>query len=49
MPKNNPDAWGVKADGSNLLGRLLMELRDSTTLHYRLPNDALNFITPIKE
>ena len=54
MRKKNPDAWGVKADGNNyvgpnLLGRLLMELRDNGTLHYHLPNDALAFITAIKK
>lgn len=53
MPKKNPDAWGVKADGNNyvgpnILGRLLMELRDNAPLSYHLPNDALTFITAIK-
>ena len=54
MSKKNPDAWGVKADGNNyvgpnLLGRLLMELRNSGTLHYHLPNDAFTFITALKK
>lgn len=42
------DTWGVvmegeKYIGSNLLGRLLMELRDNTRLEYRLPQDMINF------
>lgn len=53
MPKKNPDAWGVKAIGDNfvgpnLLGRLLMELRDNGTLEYNLPDDAFDFIDIIK-
>ncbi len=53
MPKKNPDAWGVKPDGGNfsgpnLLGRLLMELRDNGTLEYSLPADALAFIEVLK-
>jgi predicted NAD-dependent protein-ADP-ribosyltransferase YbiA (DUF1768 family) len=53
MPKKRPDAWGVKLEGENfvgpnLLGRLLMELRDQGTLEYHLPNDALDFITVLK-
>jgi len=49
FPKKQPDAWGVKADGDNyigpnILGRLLMELRDNGTLEYNLPADALAFI-----
>ncbi len=53
MPKKNSDAWGVKADGNNyvgpnLLGRLLMELRDNAPLHYHLPPNALTFITTLK-
>ena len=47
--KKNPDAWGVKLQddnfvGPNLLGRLLMELRDNGKLDYTLPADALSFI-----
>ena len=50
FPKKTPDTWGVKLQddnfvGPNLLGRLLMELRDTKTLEYKLPNDALNFIS----
>ena len=50
FPKKNADTWGVKlsADGTsyvgpNLLGRLLMELRDNGTLEYTLPEDATHF------
>ena len=47
--KSNPDAWGAKLKdgrfvGPNLLGRLLMELRDNGCLEYNLPDDALDFI-----
>ncbi len=47
--KKNPDAWGVKLRGDNyvgpnLLGRLLMELRDTGRLEYKLPDDAFTFI-----
>lgn len=50
--KSNPDAWGVKLRegeyvGPNLLGRLLMELRDNGRLQYSLPDDALGFIDDI--
>lgn len=43
------DTWGVVRKGelfvgSNLLGRLLMELRDNGKLEYHLPNDIFNFI-----
>lgn len=53
MPKKNPDAWGVKPDGDNftgpnLLGRLLMELRDNSKFEYRLPSDVLDFIEILK-
>ena len=48
--KKNPDTWGAKrsADGTeyvgpNLMGRLLMELRDNGKLEFTLPNDALSF------
>lgn len=49
LTKKNPDAWGVKLQddnfvGPNLLGRLLMELRDNGKLDYTLPADALSFI-----
>lgn len=50
FPKKNPDTWGVKlsADGKsyvgpNLLGRLLMELRDNGSLEYNLPQDSTSF------
>lgn len=53
MPKKSPDAWGVKPSGDNfagpnLLGRLLMELRDNGKLEYHLPPDALDFIKVLK-
>lgn len=53
MPKRQPDSWGVKPSGDefvgpNLLGRLLMELRDNGKLEYHLPADALQFIEEIK-
>jgi predicted NAD-dependent protein-ADP-ribosyltransferase YbiA (DUF1768 family) len=51
--KKNPDAWGVKLQGDNfvgpnLLGRLLMELRDNSKLDYNLPTDSLTFINFLK-
>ena len=51
--KKNPDAWGVKLQGDNfvgpnLLGRLLMELRDTGKLEYQLPDDAFTFIQYLK-
>ena len=51
--KNNPDTWGTKLRdgkyiGPNLLGRLLMELRDSGTLEYTLPEDTFGFLEAIK-
>ena len=50
FPKKQPDTWGVKMkgdmfEGSNLLGRLLMELRDKGVLSYSLPGDALYCLT----
>jgi ribA/ribD-fused uncharacterized protein len=53
FPKKNPDAWGVKFCegqyvGPNLLGRLLMELRDKGRLEYFLPDNALEFIQYLK-
>ena len=49
FPKKNPDTWGVKLQednfvGPNLLGRLLMELRDAGKLEYSLPADAMKFM-----
>ena len=54
FPKKTPDTWGVKLHdetfiGPNLLGRLLMELREKGKLEYELPEDALNFIDILKE
>ena len=48
-----PDSWGVikegdKYVGSNLLGRLLMELRDNGKLTYNLPDDIFDFIKFLK-
>lgn len=47
------DTWGVVRKeeqyiGSNLLGRLLMELRDNGKLDYHLPNDIFGFIGILK-
>ena len=49
FPQKTPNTWGVKRDGDyfvgpNLLGRLLMELRDNGKLEYQLPDDAFAFI-----
>jgi predicted NAD-dependent protein-ADP-ribosyltransferase YbiA (DUF1768 family) len=48
--KKNPDTWGAKlsADGAffegpNLMGRLLMELRDKGTLPCSLPEEMMHF------
>lgn len=51
--KKTADTWGVKLvgdnyEGSNLLGRLLMELRDNGHLEYNLPADSLDFIERLK-
>ena len=51
--KKTPDTWGVKLQGDNyigpnLLGRLLMELRDIGRLDYTLPADALKFLEFLK-
>ena len=50
FPKKNPDTWGAKLSGDgkeyigpNLMGRLLMELRDNGKLDYVLPPDAISF------
>lgn len=47
------DTWGaVRVDdkfmGSNLLGRLLMELRDNHLLEYNLPKDVFDFMEEIR-
>jgi len=46
----NPNTWGAKLSGDgkeyigpNLMGRLLMELRDNGPLDYVLPDDAILF------
>ena len=49
--KKKADTWGAKLvngkyEGSNLLGRLLMELRDNGSLDYNLPSDILHSLTP---
>ena len=53
FPKKTADTWGTKLVGNeyvgpNLLGRLLMELRDSGKLTYSLPEDALRFLDYLK-
>ena len=53
FPKKTPDTWGVKQQGDNfvgpnLLGRLLMELRDNGKLEYDLPDDAFTFLQYLK-
>lgn len=58
FPKKSPDTWGVKRrkgedgaeyfEGPNLLGRLLMELRDNGRLEYHLPDDAFGFLEYLK-
>lgn len=47
------DTWGTvrfgdRYIGSNLLGRLLMELRDNGKLDYHLPDDIFDFIKLLK-
>lgn len=49
FPKKTADTWGTKLVGNeyvgpNLLGRLLMELRDNGSLLYNLPNTSLHFV-----
>lgn len=53
-PNKKADTWSAKLEGdkwvgSNLTGRLLMELRDNGKLEYNLPEDAMEFIRIIKE
>lgn len=53
FPKKTADAWGAKSNGvsfvgPNLLGRLLMELRDTGTLQYHLPDDAFMFLDALR-
>ena len=49
FPQKTANTWGVKRIGDNfvgpnLLGRLLMELRDNGKLEYKLPKDAFAFL-----
>jgi predicted NAD-dependent protein-ADP-ribosyltransferase YbiA (DUF1768 family) len=51
--KKDADSWGVNLVGDHyvgpsLLGRLLMELRDTGKLDYTLPADAFQFIEHLK-
>lgn len=51
--KKKADTWGAKLingkyEGSNLLGRLLMELRDNGHLDYNLPDDIFAFVNAVK-
>jgi predicted NAD-dependent protein-ADP-ribosyltransferase YbiA (DUF1768 family) len=51
--KKDADSWGTNLVGNeyvgpNLLGRLLMELRDTGKLEYQLPDDALTFLQYLK-
>lgn len=51
--KKDADSWGTNLVdneyvGPNLLGKLLMELRDKGELDYKLPDDALDFINALK-
>ncbi|MBR5716920.1 MAG: NADAR family protein [Bacteroidales bacterium] len=53
FPKKTADTWGTKLVGNeyvgpNLLGRLLMELRDNGELKYSLPDDALLCLNYLK-
>lgn len=50
--QSRPNGWGVKIKGDmyvgpNIMGRLLMELRDKGQLEYRLPDEALKCINLI--
>lgn len=52
-PKKPADTWSARLEGdkwigSNLTGRILMELRENGGLNYSLPKDALEFIGIIK-
>ena len=45
--------WGARQvgdvfQGPNVLGKLLMELRDNGKLEYQLPDDALDFLNELK-
>ena len=46
---SRPNAWGVKTKGNNyvgpnIMGRLLMELRDNRSLEYHLPDDIFDYL-----
>lgn len=50
---SRPNGWGVKTKGGkyvgpNIIGQMLMSLRDNGKLEYRLPADALAFIELLK-
>ena len=50
---SRPNGWGVKTKGEkfvgpNIMGQLLMSLRDNGKLKYSLPSDALAFIELLK-
>ena len=52
FPGKNANTWGVKREGDyyvgpNLLGRLLMELRENGELEFTLPENALDIIKTI--
>jgi len=52
--RQRPNAWGVKVEddsfkGPNMMGRLLMQLRDNGKLYYKLPDNALDFISVIRD
>lgn len=54
FPGKTANTWGVKLVGdkfigSNLLGRLLSELRDNQHLEYSLPNDIFRFISNLTD
>lgn len=54
FPRKTANTWGVKLIGdkfigSNLLGRLLMELRDNQRLDYTLPDDMFGFISVLTD
>ena len=51
--KKDADSWGtnlvgLEYVGPNLLGRLLMELRDNGKLEYKLPDDVFTFLQYLK-
>ncbi len=51
---SKPTTWSTTLhdgiyEGPNLMGRLLMELRDNGKLEYKLPDDTFDFIEIIKQ